>query len=103
MKPVSEMTDTEIDEALAVDVKGWHLDDGLWRDEYGRLLYYDALPVKWHPTTNPDQAIECAESYCYRSVDYFLNCGDMASENRKIASPRAICEAVLRAVRGDEE
>ena len=108
MKQPNEMTDREMDEALATEVMGWTVGGDMFLEPLPSISpsvepWWDTVIFRedWHPTENLNQAIECAEKYCYRSIDYFLNCGDMASETREITSPRALCEAVLMAKRGE--
>ena len=112
MKPVSEMTDDEIDEALAVDVKGWHLEGTLWKDKNDRVL---CSHYNWHPTSNQNQAIELTEKMAFVTTCKVSSSGnewhvmvDKDDDGKFCGSfntslSRAICEAVLMAVRGDEE
>ena len=122
MKPVSEMTNDELDEALAREVRGWGRDtNGAWwymevdkfSGYYWKWKANNIFPM-WRPTSNQNQAIECAESMAYITmcrVGFDANWHvtiDKNSDSKfcgafNTSLPRAICEAVLTAARGDEK
>ena len=60
MKQPDEMTNEELDEALAIEVMGWHIFGYEWHEVGGKYVmdFND-----WHPTTNRNQAVECLGLY----------------------------------------
>ena len=112
MKQPNEMTDREMDEALATEVMGWHPveREGGW---YLRVGEVGIRKDNWHPTENLNQAVECAWETSYITINKFADKkkwrvtvdykGDGCycnSFNTSLA--RAICEAVLIAKRGEK-
>lgn len=113
MKQPNEMTNEELDEALAIEVMGWHIFGYEWHELGGKYV----MDVNdWHPTTDLNQTWECLEKFkgyeilksCYRK-NYSVRvweefglvnrcAGTVVSDNL----PRALCEAVLMAKRGEK-
>ena len=119
MKQPSEMTNQELNEALAVEVKGWHKLLGFWYNESDEI---QCEREDWNPAEDLNQAVECAkkETYALR-IDWCVGGEPTCSawvwfpvenldgervnaEYMAIAeSPaRALSEAVLMAKRGEE-
>jgi hypothetical protein len=142
------MTNEELDEALAIEVMGWHkerndyvdsryrdTDEYQWVDGEERILYHTTKSETltaggsqhwWHPADNLTQAVECLEmiigeckeeEFIHALIAKLdLDCsifpsaleGSGYSGNvpecivaMMTAKPRAICEAVLMAKRGE--
>jgi len=133
MKLISEMTDEELNEALAVEVMGWvksietkdnkvfmncwaeSLEDYLVGESLHRIMEQSL----WRPTNDPNQAFEVLDKvYIDFTIDVQRSAGQWGVEidgsngygRVKVGKwlwtnelPRAICEAVLQAVRKESE
>lgn len=124
MKPIPEMTDAELDEAMAVEVRGWMKSIppmvGLYQypSSDGTHTVYS-----WQPSTDLNQAWECADEmnkrgwilelgYEYRGVrpnglpmQYRAYADDDKQwlEALSESPARAVCEALLMAARSNRE
>ena len=116
-KQISDMTDYELNEAIAFEVMGWHIDEfGYWMDADDEHTGYIAIEhptMGWIPTADLNQVIKCAEKFkgyeilksCYRkdySVKVWEKFGEVNRCAGKIISDnpaRAMCEATLMAKR----
>ena len=128
MKQPNEMTDPELNEATAIEVMRWQKDGSDWWKSHsiGHHQIMSSLN-NWHPTTDLNQAIECLHEYAqigeeldgYWSTHphlWSISNGDSDSLDVCIGGksfvqvgqkeldklPRAICEAVLMAKRGEK-
>ena len=109
----SNMTDKELDEALALEVMEWLFWDGFY---YGKDGGTEQPYILWTPTTDLNQAFEVLEKYIDRkrnavihyNIDinyasiYEYGARDAIGESKGKNLARAICEAVLTAKRGKE-
>ena len=121
MKP-NEMTDQELNEAIAIEVMGWHEFMGWWCEE--RLSHRNAPDGKehwrkyktkdWNPTHDLNQAWMLVEKFKGTSLSVHIYCGFalngvQISKNLKEISfvefkdnpARALSEACLTAKRGE--
>lgn len=123
-KPISEMSDAELSEWLAVNVMGYRLGDKGWywyeRDDgWPTSLYrthqcpYDSITELWNPANVIEQAFLCLERVEVREamtdVLNALMCIWQKPENKKrcgwqefllTCSARIRCEAIVEAMRG---
>lgn len=127
MTDISSMTDSELNEALA-EWRGWHkrqtgtgypwywcepdyMEDSLYRHSGKSVM----MCSEWQPTTDLNQAVECAEKwknvaeerniaivYTWSGYHIQFRVGNKIVGETKVDDlPRALCEAVLVAVRGE--
>ena len=113
LKEPQKMTDSELDEAIAIEVMGWHLVDSngilMWEEEevYARSINRAC----YHPSTNLNQCWEAEEKIkdLGLSIQYIrILYGFLQNSNRTLvfdfdifhATARQRCEAMLAAVRG---
>jgi len=118
MKEISEMTNEELNYAIAVDVMGWEYGDHFitGANSYrivGRKTTTYTKANNWYPTTDYNQVFQVVEKmrsmgwsyvigdeadiyYC-KFINLYITCSDEADTQQ-----RAICEAALAAVRGYE-
>lgn len=125
MKPIPEMTDQELSEAIAVEVRGWHEGDisGRWLQSDGEGTNYynhdrtdlsDWGCVYFDPCDDLNQALESVDksgveihihlNYYLHDQPHYLEVG-FGYIDRYFSTldelPRAICEALLQAVRSE--
>ena len=112
MKTISEMTDEELNNAVAVEVMGWHEQyERGYRAEWVGEHERDGEDVEnWNPSTDIKQAFQVVEKmrsmgwsyvigdeadiyYC-KFINLYITCSDEADTQQ-----RAICHAALDAVR----
>jgi hypothetical protein len=111
-----KMTDAELDKLMAIEAMGWHLEPRAigtegWCTSDGKWLIHETA---WHPTADLNQALEALDGWAgYWSMFHFKGktydiavslSDDYTSKiyntyNNSLA--RAICKAVLMAVRGE--
>ena len=113
---ISDMTDYELNEAIAFEVMGWHIDEfGYWMDANDEHTGYIAIEhpdMGWIPTADLNQAVRCVEGFAHITICKFVYGSplwDVTIENSAYSSgwpvargaclARAICEAALMAVR----
>ncbi len=120
---ISEMTNEQLNEALAIEVMGWILDSSVTTGRLGLAWYCneemdDVIAVKnWNPAEDLNQAVECAEKMYpeleiqlgrigLKGYEVFFMWFDESIHDgyyAVIPSPaRAISEAVLMARRGEK-
>jgi len=124
---MNDMTDKELDEALALEVMGWHEGDTrcydiINRHFFERGFYFQdsgalVMPVnEWNPTKDKNQAFEvlskCIDrkrnAVIHYNIDinyasiYEYGARGAIGESKGKNLARAICEAVLTAKRGKE-
>ena len=120
MKQPNEMTDREMDEALATEVMGWTVGGDMFLEPLPSISpsvepWWDTVIFRedWQPTTNLNQAWECLGLYDgqvhinngykgwyiellkYNNSTQYIDAYSANNEN----PARAICEAVLMAKR----
>lgn len=122
MKPINEMTDPEMDEAIAVEVMKWTLGDTDIEWGFRWLTDKDGKHVMdislWHPCKDMNQAWEAVYKFregkelytamgIHHDGEHYAEIEDVAKDkligrsgNNNLA--RAICEALLMAVRGEQ-
>ena len=127
MTDFSTMTDSQLDEWLAVNVMGWHLTVygmvGHWENDNGWFMANANIPTNrsevphWNPA-DPEhlhQAVDCAEKwkkvaeernieivYTWSGYRIQLRIGNkIVGESKVDEFARALCEAVAMAVEGE--
>lgn len=121
-KKVSELTDEELDEQCAL-VQGWERHEfqelggntTLWWKEKGRTPLLIIPCKKYHPSSNTvegrSQCLELMDKFKIDIVNYSngtidAECPVKDTEYYKVANnknlQRAICEAVIMSVKGEE-
>ena len=114
-----EMTDAELDEAMAKEVMGWRAKRSrmgnpewfYWTDACDTCDNRKYRLGDFRPTADLNQAVECARKWAYerdeefwlmykRQEDIFGCITSFGYESNKDPA-RAICEALLMAVRGE--
>jgi hypothetical protein len=114
---ISEMTKDELNFALAIEMMGWHLEAGLWKDKDG-VVMCNAYAGEWNPAEDMNRAMECAETMWKMgynvdvSIEYPFKEGGIIFwrayvewknkwwESVNGIHTRALSEAILMAVRG---
>ena len=121
---ISEMTNEELNEALAVEVMGWGMENGFFVSptlKDGKEIV--CFVWEWTPTEDMNQAVECLNYWLnvtgslveikkmdnkYWEVELWRESPKTAPENplNGVATdesfPRALSEAVLMAKRGEK-
>jgi hypothetical protein len=117
MSEIREMSDSELDRAIALEVMGWHMGGVYYCNDSGNTL--DVEIVDWLPTEDPACAFKVIERMQALKCRYMLRgnfegrnrhwCGfddqEWADQNPPYQSglcysmKRAICEAALDVVR----
>ncbi len=124
MTDFSTMTDSQLDEWLAVNVMGWHTgrvnphpsNQLNWYDKDDKDDNYVMPCIRWQPTTDLNQAVKCADyvanlgfSWSVDNVEndhYHASIYRPSTENIYFCDAtdnpaRALCEAVAMAVEGE--
>ena len=114
MKTISEMTDEELNNAVAVEVMGWEYGDHFitGANSYrivGRKTTTYTKANNWYPTTDYNQVFQVVEKMDYFAVRRhkaggYWRCICVYQDGLSIgaesaSAPRAICEAAVMAVR----
>lgn len=118
MKQPNEMTDDELNSAMAIEVKGWQIGGNMYIESLPHTYleepqYNTVMGISgWYPTADLNQARECVEACNYhimvrydplRDSHKWTVCGHDSKRVADTDNPaRAICEAVLQAKRGEK-
>ena len=108
-KQISDMTNSELNEAIAFEVMGWHIDEfGYWMDADDEHTGYIAIihpTIGWIPAADINQARACVDKLqkCNGSFVGIKNYDNIHGEVDGYSCPdnfaRAMCEAMLMAKR----
>ena len=120
-----EMTNAEMDAAVAVEVMGWTVGMSLKFSAHGNVaqvksylddgLDFAAEVADWQPTTDLNQAFEVAKAMGILSMyldlrqdaefwraGFYNMTGNLLSWSQDASAARAICAAALAAKRGEK-
>ena len=109
-KNISEMTDPELNDAVAIEVMGWAKEDGKWIDDCGGCARFDNIDDAekydgryWCPVYDLNQCYEAERKLC-DDIPYeeYLTALDIVVWHpfgKVHASARQRCKAMLMAMR----